>query len=99
MQRLGPLDEDSVDAPRAPPTSPAPEPPRLPSFGLGLKRQKSFGHAPSLITDSELAVQTEQRSRCALALTRIARRSFRGGAIPRSLRRANTTGAIVGVTA
>ena len=49
----------------------------LPSFGLGLKRQKSM-IPPTLLTDTEAAENTDALNRCAAALGRLARGSLSG---------------------
>merc|ERR1719271_266229 len=77
---LSALSEASTQAQGA--TAPPPTPVKrtsasLPSFGLGLQRQKSFGHTSSMLADAEIAKQKAKRGRCAMALGRIARRSFR----------------------
>lgn len=57
------------------PSSPPPlQPPSLPSFGMGLKRQKSFGCPATHLTDAEVKVQKELKERCAAALGRLASR-------------------------
>lgn len=48
--------------------------PELPSFGLGLKRQKSMT-PPSLLTEAEASENTAALHRCAAALKRLVRSS------------------------
>lgn len=60
------------DEPSSPP--PLHTPPSLPSFGMGLKRQKSFGCPATHLTDAEVKVQRELHARCAAALGRLASR-------------------------
>merc|ERR1719379_2183130 len=75
--------EDSLSSPvsmMAPPPPPSPValhmPPPLPGFGMGLRRQASFA-PPSVLTSAEVARQREVRGRCAAALGKLARQSFR----------------------
>lgn len=53
--------------------------PSLPSFGMGLKRQKSFGCPVTHLTAQEVVVQSELHARCATALGRLASRFRLGG--------------------
>jgi len=62
--------EISEDQPKPPPPSPTPA---KPCFGLGLARQRSFGHH---LTEAETAKTNAMRGRCAAAIGRLARRSF-----------------------
>ena len=48
--------------------------PCMPSFGLGLMRQRAFAPA-SVLTEVELAARHEEHGRCAAALGRLVRRS------------------------
>ena len=58
-------------APKAARQSPMP---CMPSFGLGLMRQRAFAPA-SVLTEVELAARHEEHGRCAAALGRLVRRS------------------------
>merc|ERR1711924_99769 len=71
---------DKVEEEEEPPSPPPLQPPSLPSFGMGLKRQKSFGCPATHLTDAEVVHQTELQSRCASTLSRLASR-FRLGVL------------------
>ena len=72
-------DRDCDMAPPSRPPSPLlaqPTNAQLPCFGLGLRRQASFA-PPSVLTETEVATQGELRKRCANAISKLARRSYR----------------------
>ena len=71
-------DEEPVSPPRL--NEPSQGLPSLPSFGMGLKRQKSFGCPVTHLTDAEVKVQSELHARCAKALGRLASRFRLGNA-------------------
>lgn len=56
--------------------SPPVQMPSMPAFGLGLIRQRSFAPA-CFLTEEEAEVQSDMRSRCAAAITRLVRRNER----------------------
>jgi len=72
-------EEEPVSPPRL--NEPSQGLPSLPSFGMGLKRQKSFGCPVTHLTDAEVKVQSELHARCAKALGRLASRFRMGGAL------------------
>lgn len=70
-------DEEPISPPRL--NEPSQGLPSLPSFGMGLKRQKSFGCPMTHLTDAEVKKQSELHARCAKALGRLASRFRIGG--------------------
>lgn len=72
-------DEEPLSPPRL--SEPSQSMKSLPSFGMGLKRQKSFGCPVAHLTDAEVKVQSELHARCAKALGRLASRFRLSGAL------------------